>query len=293
MSFTLGDLLKEVYLEIGEMEVSVATGGTTLTVLDTKLSGRGIQDIDYKDGFLAIFEAGAVAPEDEYQRIVSSIDDGTKLTFTVDTAFSTAPAIDDTYGYARATYPLYQGIEQINVALRMLKDIHLVDTTTLDSTSGTTEYAALVAWKRRRPTMIDYQGTTGTPTTDNDWIRIFDWEFVPSLPGTTGKIIFRHEIPSGRDIRIWYVDRHPRVSIFSDVISETIPPELAIRATILKLAQWNLRRTGVDDDDARDFRNDARREYAIAQLEYPVWKPRKELGGLIVNDAFENVREGE
>ena len=44
MTFTLSNLLKAVYTELGQMQVSAATGGTTTTLIDSLMTGSGGQD---------------------------------------------------------------------------------------------------------------------------------------------------------------------------------------------------------------------------------------------------------
>jgi hypothetical protein len=270
-------------IEAGEMEVTEATGGSVTTAIDTKLTGKGIGDSDYIDGFIAVIYAGSAAPEDEFSRISANADNGTNVTFTIDT-LTTAIVSGDVFGYTLPTYPIYMLRELANAAMRMLGMINLVDTTTLDTASSKKEYTAEVVWKHKRPTMIDYQGKIGSSGV-NDWVPFYDWEWVPATPGSTGKIITRQQLPGSRDLRIWYVDVHPRLTTYSSVISETVAPELAVKAMLLKMANWNLKRTGADDEDARSFINDAKRDYLITKIDYPIEKPRKQLGGLIVADG--------
>jgi hypothetical protein len=244
------------------------------------MQGGGGDD-DWKNGAVFMVEAGGAAPEGEFQRI-SGYDDSAGE-FTVDAAFSAAPENGDSYGIVSAYYPLRTMIELVNAGLRALGDIPLVDTTTIDTAVGKTEYAAALAWKRRPPVMVDYQGLTGQGD-DNQWVRVYDWEYVPAAPGESGLIVFRRELPAVRDVRIWYVDSHPRVDGFDDVIAEALGPELAVSACVERALRWQNSRLGGGDRFLLERWNDAKLELERARIHNPVWKPgrraRLELAGV-------------
>lgn len=271
MAYTLSNLLQDMYAELGQLTVTNATGGTTTTAVDNKQTGAHSDD-DWKNGALFLIAADSAAPEGEFQRISGYTD--SSGTFTVDTAFSAVVAAGDTFGFVSDYYPFRSLIELANAGLRALGDIALVDTTSLDTAAGVSEYAASLAWKRRRPMMIDYQGRSGT-SGDNQWVRVYDWEFIPALPNATGLIIFNEELPQGRDIRIWYVDSHPRVAAFSDAISETIAPELAVAAAVERALRWQNSRQGGGDPFLQQRWNDAQIELARARVSFPIWTPRR------------------
>lgn len=271
MAYNLSNLLQDVYTELGQLTITNATGGSTTTVLDSKQTGAHSDD-DWKNGVLIVISADDAAPEGEYQRISAYSDNNG--TFTLESALGSAIVSGDTIGFSSDHYPFRTLIELANAGLRSLGDIALVDTTTLDASAGTTEYAASLAWKRRRPLMIDYQGNTGA-VGDNQWIRVYDWEMVPALPNATGLIVFNEELPQDRDIRIWYVDSHPRVSVFSDVISETIAPELAVAATVERALRWQNSRQGGGDPFLLARWNDAKIDLARARVNFPIWTPRR------------------
>ncbi len=271
MTFTLSNLLQAIYTELGQLQVSAATGGTTTTLVDSAMIGSGGQDDVWKNAALFILQdtAGA-APQGEFQRI-SANDDSTG-TFTLDTAFSAAPAAGDTYGIASEYYPLRTMIEIINAGLRALGDIPLVDSATLTTAAGQTEYPASLTWKRRPPTRIDIQDQTGD-SDDNHWLRLFDWEFVPASPGQTGLIVFGSEPTAGRALRIWYQDSHPRLNDFDDPLSEVIAPDLAVAAGVERALRWQNSRLGGGDPFLLQRWNDAKEELRQARAEYPIWLP--------------------
>ena len=159
--YHLTDLLQDVYEDLGEINVSTATGGTTSTVVDSKQPTDNGDD-DWKESVLFItYDAGGAdgAPQGEFQRVSGYT--ASSGTFTVDTNFSVSPATGDTFSWASDFYPFRNMIELANAGLRKLGDIVRVDTTTLDSASQKTEYAYAVTWKRKPPLYVDYQGRTG------------------------------------------------------------------------------------------------------------------------------------
>ncbi len=271
MSYTLNDILQNIYEALGQLTVTTATGGAATNAVDSRQVGQH-KDEAWKDGALFVIAADGAAPEGEFKRIGGYTD--SSGTFILESALTSAIASGDTFGFASDQYPLFTMIELANAGLRALGDIALVDTATLDTASGTTEYAASVAWKRGRPLMIDLQGRTGAAG-DNRWRRIFDWEFVPASPGSTGLIIFKHELPAGRDLRVWYLGSHPRLNAYDDVISETIAPELAVAAGVERALRWANSRLGGGDPFMMQRWNDAKIELARAKAEFPIWRPRR------------------
>ena len=268
----LSNLLQAVYLELGQLQVSTATAGDTTFVTDSKMIGTGGKDDVWKNGAAFIIEdaAGAgAAPEGEYD-LITAYDDSTGK-FTA--GFTVAPASGDIYGIVSEYYPLYTMIELCNAGLRGLGDLTLIDTTTLDTASNKTEYAAATTWKRRPPQRIDFQGDT-TDANDNRWIQVFAWEFIPAAPGTAGLIIFRDQFVADRGIRVWYYDKHPRLNTYADSVAEVIAPELAVATCVERALRWQNSRLGGGDDFLMQRWNDAKQDLAIVKRAYPIWHPQ-------------------
>ena len=276
MSYKLWNLIRDAYQELGQLQVAKATGGSTSTVVDTKLVNTG-KDDDWKDGSVIVLEdadGASAAPEGEFARVSAYVD--STGTLTIDT-LSEAVSPGDVYGLVSAYFPLQQMVELANLALKSLGDLVMVDTSTLDTAINQTEYAASVAWKRRRPIRVDIQTQTGDAD-DNRWHTLYDWEFVPSAAGTTGLIVFKQQPTASRDLRIWYEDTHPRVSVYDDVIQETIHPSLAIAALVEKALVWQSTRLEGGNDFLLQRLNDARNELKRAKLMFPIWKPQRIAG---------------
>ncbi len=194
MTYSLWQLLRDAYSELGQLQVAEATGGSAATLVDSKLTGTG-RDDDWQGGAVIILEADGESPEGEFGRVSGYVDSTGTLTFP---AMTVAVECGDLYGLVPEVYPLHQMIVLANLALRGLGDVLNVDTTTLDTESGRSEYPASIAWKRRPPREIDIQGNADVD--DNRWVRIQDWHFVPAIANTPGKIIFRHPPQAGRDL---------------------------------------------------------------------------------------------
>ena len=272
MSYKLWNLIRDAYQELGQLQVAKATGGSTSTIVDTKLVHTG-KDDDWKDGAVIVLEdaAGAsAAPEGEFSRVSAYVD--STGTLTID-PLSVAVSSGDVYGLVSAYFPLKQMVELANLALKSLGDLALVDTSTLDTCLNQTEYAAAVAWKRRRPIRVDIQTKTGDAD-DHRWHTLYDWEFVPSAAGTTGLIVFKQQPTASRDLRIWYEDAHPRVSDYDDVIHASIHPALAVAALVEKALVWQHTRLEGGNDFLLLRLNDAKHELERVKAMYPIWKPQ-------------------
>ena len=245
MSLTVFDALWRAYGDLGQLTVSKATGGSTTTITDTT-QARGIDNAWKEGAAFIIYDAGGAdgAPQGQMRRISAFV--AATGVFTVDTAFTTAVAAGDVFGFASEYYPLQQMIQELNKSLDALGDLDLVDTTTLDTVAGDTEYAAAAAWKRARPTEIAIQGRTGDAQ-DNQWVAVHNWDWVEAAPGATGLIVFYNYPYGSRDIRVRYKGRHPYVIDADDVIAEGLDPELVVRALVARALSWqNTRLQGSD-----------------------------------------------
>ena len=266
--------MQGIYKSLGQMNVTTATGGSATTAIDTKQTGLH-RDDDWKEGTLFVIHdaAGAGAsPEGKFQRISGYTDSNT--TFTIDTTVTDAIAAGDTFGFTSQKYPLHVMIQMVNDGLRLLGDVPAMDTTTLDTATSKTEYAAAVAWKRRRPYRVDIQ-TKIDDSDDNQWVETTDYDWVPAAGGSTGLIVFHFQPVTTRDIRVWYRGPHPDLYTYSDVVNETIDPELAILAGTLKALEWRVSRSGGADPFEMQRLNDAKVEFARRSVSDSPEKPKR------------------
>jgi hypothetical protein len=268
----LTHLLQKVYRRLKVAKTSTATGGTTTTIVDTKLVdylGDSNED-DVLNGGSAIIvrdAAGAgAAPEGEFSRIADYDDGGT---ITVST-LGAAPASGDTYMYISPDFPLFDMIEVVNDALVSLGRIPKVYSS-LTTANNQTEYTLPVSLKGIKLTDIEIQGTL-TDSDNNQYTSITGWKITPALPGTAG-LLTLPQFASGYTLRISHPGLHPRVSTYADYISEYIHPELATAVVAAHALQWyNSQRSGADDYwKQREDR--AWNQLDIAKRDYPIILP--------------------
>ena len=258
MALNLSQLLQAGYRKLGQIRFYPTTGGSTTTAVVAQLANQK----STKKGVLFVVETSDnAAPEGEYQRITAYAK--TSGTFTVDTI--TAIGTGDKVGIANDFYPIHTVVELANDALRALGDLELVDTTTLDSASNQTEYDLPVAWKNGL-LQLDIQGKTDD-VNDNQWIRIFDVDEYPDVPGSTGNLILP-QLPSAHDLRAVYLAKHPRVNTYADVIDEKINPEVATWALVVEMLNWQYER-GKNSIIAQSLTS-ARNELARAKADWPI-----------------------
>lgn len=280
MTYKLSELLQDILLDMGQLRVSVATGGSTTTVVDSKLATAGSTDDDAwnKSTLFIVRDAGGAeaAPHGEFQFVSDYV--GSTGTFTVD-PFTAAIGSGDVFAWSSEYFPVFNMIEIANAGLKFLGDISLVDSTTLDSAASQTEYVGAVAWKRKPPFMIEIQGRTGD-SNDNKWTTISNWKYVPAAAGTGATIEFREQPLAGRDLRIWYMDTHPDLTAFDSVIHETIHPKLAFAAATEGVLQWQNARLEGNNNFWMQKLNDAKDRLEIAKQKYKIWQPPKQVSGI-------------
>ncbi len=271
----LTHLLQKSYRRLKVARTSAATGGSTTTIIDTKLvdylGDSHENDILNGGTVIVIKDAGgaAAAPEGEFSRITdyaATSSDGTITTSTL----TAAVAASDTYMYISPDFPLLDMIEVVNDALVYLKRIPKVYSSIL-TVANQTEYSLPVNLKGIQLTDIELQGIL-TDADDNRYTPITGWKITPALPGSTGLLTIP-QFAAGYILRIGYPGLHPRVSAFADYISEYIHPELATAAVTAHALQWfNSQRSGADDYwKQREDR--AWNQLDIAKREYPIDLP--------------------
>jgi hypothetical protein len=288
MAYTLGQLLFDTLSALGQMTTYKASGGSTTTAIRTN---TGYTQTNLTGTLIVRETTDGLAPQHEFSEVTAFAP--STGTFTVGDAFTAGIGSGDIFGFASPLFPTRQIIESINEGLRSLGDLHLVDTTTLDTADNKTEYAASVLWKRRPPYRIDVQtNTSDADGNDNRWWTIRDWEYIPAAPGSTGLLVMP-QFASGYDLRIWYQDNHPRVTDYDDVIAEVIPPELAVAVCAEKALLWQKNRTQSSEPGILKAWQDSRVAKEEAMNMYKVWRPeRKQKALRILGKRFWYYDEG-
>jgi hypothetical protein len=267
MTFTLSDLLQDVYTELGQLRVSTASSGTTSTLVDAALARQHAED-EWKGG--AVFLApGDSPPGGEFARVAGFA--AATGTLALAAELSAAVPAGMRYGLASAYYPLETMIELANSALRGLGDIPLVEENSL--VNDAQGYAATLEWTRRRPLRIDYLAVPGV-SAGNPWRTVFDWDFVPAQPGQAALILFAEALPGGRPLRVWHQSAHPRMDAPADTLAEAVAPDLAVAAGVERALRWQCARLGGDEHLAALWET-AQSDLQAAKRNFPIWKPRR------------------
>jgi hypothetical protein len=161
----------------------------------------------------------------------------------------------------------------VNDALKSLGLIDLVDLTTLTTAEEKTEYAASVAWKRARPTLIQYAANP-SDADDMQWRKLDGWEWSPAAAGATGLIIFPRQPPvttsPATPLKIWYKDLHPEVAVWNSKIHETIPVELLAAKVLEKALNYQNKLNSGQDEFLISSLMDSRHEYDRALATNPM-----------------------
>lgn len=231
-------VLQELYRRLGG-KVTLATGGSTTTIVDTKLSDE-LQDSNEDDIYnggtaIVIEDAGGLsaAPEGEFSRITDYVASTTTVTFSP--ALTTAPASGDRVIITTPDFPLYDMLEVLNDSLEDLSELSRYDTS-ITTTAQQTEYTLPVAVKGGRIEKVEIQ-TRLNDTNDNQWVEVPNWREGFANAGSTGTFILP-QYSAGYTIRITYKKKHPRVDLYDDPIDESYHPKLVHAAFMAHALQW-------------------------------------------------------
>lgn len=230
----LTHVLQRLYRRVGG-KVLFATGGSTSTVIDTKLIddlAESNEDDIYNGGtIIVIDDAGGAnaAPEGEFSRITDY--DAINATATFSPVLTTAIASGDRVIIAPVDFPLYDMIEVVNDALKSLGDIPSMDTS-ITTVAGQYEYTLPLALKGRELLKVEMIGNG-----DQKYSEVPSWRITPAAGGSTGTILFP-SLSDGFSIRITSAGKHPRVEAFDDFINEYIHPEVVHAVVYAHALQW-------------------------------------------------------
>lgn len=248
----LTHVLQQLYRRLGG-KVTLATGGSTTTAIDTKLADEladSNEDDIYNGGTLMVVEdAGGLfaAPEGEFSRITDYVAGTTTL--TVSPALTVAPAVGDRILIVPPDFPLYDMIEVVNDALKYLSRLPRYDVS-ITTTSNQTEYTLPLALKGATLLDVEVQGIT-TDANDNRWMSVPNWREAFAAAGSTGTFRLL-QYASGYIVRIAYLAEHPRVDAFDDYIDEFLDRNLVHACVFAHVLQWKNDRDrlsgGADDN---------------------------------------------
>ena len=81
------------------------------------------------------------------------------------------------------------------------------------------------------------------------------------------------QFPEGRDLKAVYLDPHPRLNTYADVVDESINPEVATWAMVVEMLNWQFSR-GHSNNIGQDLTS-ARNELQLALARYPIIRRQK------------------
>jgi hypothetical protein len=265
---TLFEVLVQTARALEALHENSATGGSTTTIVDTKLTILGWNDDDFNGGTAFIIRdaggAGA-APENESRFITDYV--ASTGTVTVD-AFSAAVAAGDWYGVTLNRYPRGAMVSKINEALRELGDVPTVDTTSLTTLSNTLEYALPVAAKRDLRQVWLARSLTAPWKWEQQLGVRQEW----AAANTAGNLIFPSQPVVGYKIKLVYMAPHPQVQADTDVISDYVSIDWLALDAARKAARLRLEGSGADDTGLSRLINDltAQTQMAMRRRMMPI-----------------------
>lgn len=272
---TLFDLVKKTYLALGQLEISTATGGSTSTIIDTKLGEKYGDDDIVGSSALIIMDAGGanVPPEQEVSLVTGYI--ASTNTIQLSPNFTAAIAVGDKYGIAKNIIDLNTMIEIVNDALQSIGTVQLSDTS-ITTTEGTTEYAIPVGLKYK---ISGVQVQTELTTGNEEYVTVSNYYLLNSAAGSTGLLCFTESLTAGYKLKILYEAEHPKLNAMSDKLSETIHSEFASKVIIDRALEYQIRRTNGTDPFLIQTQNKAMADVEAARNKFvqPKYKKPKYL----------------
>lgn len=264
MAVTLSRVMQRAWRECGFAVDIIATGGTATTIIDT--NSQYTAD-DALIGGTAIITAttDGLSPQGKFARITDYV--ASTTTFTIGTVTDVV-ASGDFVLLATPRIKLPQMIQAVNDGLANLGTISLVDTS-ITLSAGVYEYALPVGLKiRELKDILYFDGDRYIPVKGLA-------QYFPAAPGSTGTLQFSH-IPNTNTLKIVYEGVHPALSVYSDVVSETVQEELAVAATIDKALTWYVSKRGDSALDTFVIQrwNDAKQTLQMQKAEKPVFRSK-------------------
>jgi hypothetical protein len=249
---------------VGPATESVATGGSSTTIVD---SGLGGSDDEWNGGtaFIITDAGGAsAAPENECGRVSDYV--ASTGTLTIRTSdLTAAPASGDTYAVCKV--PRHELYQAVNAALRDVGPLAYEDDTTLDTAANTLEYT-LPAAARYDVRQIWIATNTTTPY---DYQENHYWRVI--LNKTTYNLIFTAEPPASRNIRIVYCAKHAEVKTASATIDATAPYDYVIWRAAYHTYRRRQHQVGREDNKWVGLMNEAAEYAAQALQKHPILLP--------------------
>lgn len=253
----LFDALLQTARALEALHESVATGGSTTTIVDSRLTALGWANDDFDQG-TALWIRDANGAGGSQSRVASDFV-GSSGTITLESAVSTAIESGDNYGVMTKRYPRGLLVGKINEALQELGEI---ESSTDIASTGALEYALSSAFKR-----ISRIIAGDTTTTPQAWTRI------PAYQHAEGRLLFKTAVPSGHTIRIYYYANHAALYADADAVNADLNVDWLGLAAAVKCARWRLDKPGADQRSQTALLNDLMAREGGIRARRLRWRP--------------------
>ena len=279
---TLFDLILGACREVGiaEFRTTSSAGNTTSAKVETIRSETADDQFNTGTFFIISATAATTSVEGQFREITDYV--ASSGEFRWGSSVNANVPASAGIAYVGTEFKTQLLIELANDALRDLGPLDFVDRATIQTSANQSAYSGALAWKYAPPTRIDFLTGVGTSTVDPDWYTVTNWEYQPSSAGAVGLIVFKEQLPTGRDVRVWYRDHHQRLSASTQALDERIHTEVAVATLIAKMYGYrNSRSRGGDAFDVQRW-GDAKQTLELARFRHPMWKPTKKRKLVIV-----------
>jgi hypothetical protein len=282
MTETLSTVTYRIARELGIVAEGEVTAGSTITLIDTV---NLTQPDDYWNGGVAwILEdnAGAgAAPEGEWARITDFDNATNKITMGI---LSAATGAGDRYAVGKKRYPLDILIQKANQALQDLGKITITDTTSVDTAANQTEITLPAAIDFDNLREVWLQTQTGDAD-DNRWDLLDKdkWYVQKTATGTQDLLVFRYQLPTSRDLKLVYIDKHPQLYDYNDKVDESVDIVRLIYEAAARCIMWRRQKVGSMDPTLPAQLRDLQNKAAKAEAMHPIPLPPKPPKLLIVS----------
>ena len=266
---TLFDMMLQAHTKMGTVRFDTSSAVSSVAINSQTYSSATADD-DFNNGTVFLI-AGSTITDQQFRRISDYIASSGEFRFSSNVSSGGSTAT--TFGYTTPEFPHELTVELAN---QSLQDIGPFVYTNRDITSSANQriYSFGSTVFHGRFLRVEMQDRVGTSADDPRWIPLQNWDIIPSTRGGTNNIVFGNDLPTGRDIQIWFEQHHGRVSVSTAGIDERIHPELSALVLVEKMYEYrnSLNRGSVEFDLQRW--NDAKRQVDEAKVRWPIWKPK-------------------
>ena len=288
MTDTLSDLTYKVARKLGAVRESLATGGSTTTLID--LDHLIEADDFWVEGVVWVLQTtDGLAPIKEY----SGIADFTLSTNLADLHETLTAAIGsgDRYAIGIPRYGIDALIGAVNEALISMGTIPLVDKS-ITTVAGQSEYNLPSTSLNFDLRKVEEQRRTGA-VDDNEWVKLHDWGIEESVAGVANKLIFRGGPVGNRLLKLSYVDTHPAMFVSTAQLNEKVHSDMVVYPAAMFMLEHRLQDPADDDPSILKQLERVETRGILAQAEKPIQRPTRTTKLLTFPNAFSRRSPGD